>query len=101
MKRGIQFTGIIGLIAVIFGIVIETVLSYDDFYLAPLHFAVGGVLILTFLIFGGTKFIESAAASRAAGRAAGRRAGSARPPRSRVRRKRLPPRKPPRSRSRA
>lgn len=71
MKRGIQFTGIIGLIAVIFGIVIQAVLSYDDFYLAPLHFAVGGVLVLTFLIFGGTKFIESAAASRAAGFGAG------------------------------
>lgn len=71
MNKNVQFAGIIGLIAAVFGIMINSILAVDDFNLVPIHFGIAVVCLLFFFIFGGSEFFRSAAAKRAAGFGAG------------------------------
>lgn len=71
MNRGVQFLGIIGLIALLFALVTNMIVYTDDYFLVPLHLLVAGVCLVIFVVRGGVQLIGTATAQRAAGFGAG------------------------------
>lgn len=71
MKRSVQFLGIFGLIAILFGLLTQLLVTVDEWALVPIHLIVGIVCLGVFLLGGGVSALGGAAAKRAAGVGAG------------------------------
>lgn len=65
MNRGTGFLGIVGLVVLVTGLIAYGLLEVDLYYFAPLHLAVGALLLCLFLLRGGVGLIGSAAVSHA------------------------------------
>lgn len=66
-----KFTGIFGLVLVVFGLITHFILSESGALVAAIHLVVGLLLILWFLFSGGLKLLGKTAIKRAAGFGAG------------------------------
>jgi len=67
MSRRVQFFGIAALVVLVFGLLTNLIISYDDYLLVPIHLTLAGVFLIVFVVKGGLHFLRSAAAKRAAG----------------------------------
>ena len=67
MKRRIGFFGVFGLVFLLFGILGQFLIAYDEYHFVPVHFAAGGISILIFLIGGGLHGVRSTSFRKKAG----------------------------------
>jgi ABC-type uncharacterized transport system involved in gliding motility auxiliary subunit len=67
MQKKTHIFGIIGIVFVVFGLITTGLLVEDNYHIIPIHFILGLIFILAFILQGGSKSLKSAAAKRTAG----------------------------------
>src|SRR6187402_3201478 len=71
MKRRVGFIGALGLVTLLFGVLGQSLLLYDEYHFVPIHYGVGIASVVIFLIGGGLQGFRSASVKRKAGSGAG------------------------------
>ena len=67
MSRTLQFIGIIGIVSLFFGLVSNSLVAYDEYYLIPAHLTLAGFCLVLFVIKGGLALLRTSTSRRAAG----------------------------------
>ena len=67
MKRRVGYFGALGLVTLLFGILGEFLLAYDEYHFVPLHLGIGVVSLLIFFIGGGLQGLRGVSVRRKAG----------------------------------
>ncbi len=77
MNKFVRFCGVLGLVFLLFGVIINQLLQEDDLHLTAIHLIAGLLLLAIFTLGGGLRLLNTSSARRALGFGAGVTAYSA------------------------